>query len=169
MGTPASSTTAAVTAIPTLCAYARARADHRLVLPEEAGVEVDGVRMLDGDVDVLEDRIHGTDDLALLAVDAHVGIDVELRGAGPGMDASDRAHLDAGSVVGTQAGDDVRHGRCGKRRRATRGPGADRCGSRRRRAPAFRTPRSPACPFDRACPASPRWRASLRRAECRPA
>src|SRR5262249_61264917 len=103
------------------------RADHRLVLPEEAGVEVDRVRMLDGDVDVLEDRVHGTDDLALLAVDAHVRINVELRGARSGVDAGDRADLDAGTVVGTQAGVDVWHGRVGDALAGRRGAGRVPC------------------------------------------
>ena len=60
------------------------RADHRLVLPEEAGVDVDGIRVLGWDIDVLEDRVHRANDLALLAVDAHVGIDIELWCTGPG-------------------------------------------------------------------------------------
>ena len=95
------------------CRLERDRADYRFVLPKKGGVDVDGMHVLGGDVDVFEDRIDGTDDLALFAIDAHVGIDVELRGAGPGMDAGDGAHLDAGPIVGTQPGDDVRHGRCG--------------------------------------------------------
>jgi hypothetical protein len=65
--------------------------------------------VLGRDIDILEDRVHRADDLALLAVDAHVGIDVELRGAGPRMDTGDRAHLDAGAIVRAQLSDDVRH------------------------------------------------------------
>src|SRR5439155_24687109 len=91
------------------------RTDHGFVLPEEAGVDIDGLRVLGRDVDILEDRVDGADDLALLAVDTHVGIDVELRGARPGVDACDRANLDACSIVGAQARDDVRHGRRGTR------------------------------------------------------
>jgi len=65
--------------------------------------------VLGRDIDVLEDRVHRANDLALLAVDAHVGVDVELWGAGPGMDAGDGAHLDAGAIVRTQPSNDVRH------------------------------------------------------------
>src|SRR5205814_3954208 len=86
------------------------RTHHRLVPPKEARVDVDGLRVLDRDVHILEDRVHRAHDLALLAIDAHVRIDVELRGAGPGMDAGDRAHLDAGPIVGAETRDDVGHG-----------------------------------------------------------
>jgi hypothetical protein len=91
------------------CRLERDRTDYRFVLAKEGGVDIDGIHVLGGDVDVLEDRIDWADDLALLAVDAHVGIDVELRGARPGMDAGNRAHLDAGSIVRAQPSDHVRH------------------------------------------------------------
>ena len=62
-----------------------------------------------GNIDVFEYRVHRADDLALLAVDADFRIDVELRRAGFGVDASDRTDFDAGAVVGAKVGDDVRH------------------------------------------------------------
>src|SRR5262249_7673609 len=89
--------------------FERDRADYRFVLAKEGGVDIERLHVLRGDVDVLEDRIDRADDLALLAIDAHVGIDIELRGARPSMDTGNRAHLDAGSIVRAQPSDDVRH------------------------------------------------------------
>jgi hypothetical protein len=62
-----------------------------------------------GDVDVFEDRVYRANDLALLAIDTDFGIDVELRRAGGRMNARNRAHFDAGSVVGAQTRDDIGH------------------------------------------------------------
>jgi hypothetical protein len=45
----------------------------------------------------------------LLTIDTYFGIDVELRGSRLGMDASHGADVHAGSIVGAQTGDDVRH------------------------------------------------------------
>ena len=87
----------------------RDRSDRRFVLAEKGGVDLDRCHVLGGNVDVFEDRVHRANDLALLAIDADFGIDVELRRAGRGMNARDRTHLDAGAVVGAQAGDDVGH------------------------------------------------------------
>src|SRR4029077_14581919 len=90
--------------------FHRNRPHCRFVLTEEAGVDLDGGLMFSRDVYIFEDCIHRTHDFALLAIDAHFGIDVELRRPWLRMDAGDRADLDAGSVDGTQTGDDVRHG-----------------------------------------------------------
>ncbi len=87
------------------------RLDGGLVLAKEDGVHLDGGRVFGGDIDVLEDGIDRADDLALLAVDTHVGIDVELPRPRRRVDAGDRAHLDARSVVGTESRDDVGHAR----------------------------------------------------------
>src|SRR6266536_1081120 len=86
------------------------RPDRRFVLTEEGGVDLDGGLMFGRDVYIFEDRVHRTDDFALLAIDAHFGIDVELGRPRLRMDAGDRADLDARSIVGAQTGDDVRHG-----------------------------------------------------------
>jgi hypothetical protein len=56
--------------------------------------------MLGRYIDIFEDRVHWTDDLALLAIDANFRIDIKLRRAGFGVDASDGADIDAGAVVG---------------------------------------------------------------------
>src|SRR5262249_54084154 len=83
---------------------------HRcFVLAKEGGVDLDGILVLGGDVYIFEDRVHRTDDLALLAIDTHFGIDIELRSSGLRVDAGDRTDFDARSIVGAQTGDDVRH------------------------------------------------------------
>src|SRR5262249_5615377 len=73
------------------------------------GVDLDGGLVLGRDVYIFEDRVHRTDDLALLAIDTHFGIDIELRSSGFRVDAGDRADFDTCSIVGAQTGDDVRH------------------------------------------------------------
>ena len=88
----------------------RHRSDRRFVLAKEGGVYLDRCHVLGGDVDIFEDRVYRANDLALLAIDTDFGIDVELRRAGRRMNACNRTHLDAGAVVGAQAGDDVGHG-----------------------------------------------------------
>ena len=80
----------------------RHRSDGRFVLAEESGVDVDRRLVFGGHVDILEDRVHGTHDLALLAVDADVRIDVELRCARRGMNAGHGADFNAGSIIGAQ-------------------------------------------------------------------
>ncbi len=57
------------------------RPDGRFVLAEEGGVDFDRCNMFGRNVDVFEDRVHRTDDLALLAIDTDFGVDVELRRA----------------------------------------------------------------------------------------
>jgi hypothetical protein len=52
------------------------------------------------EVYIFEDRIHRADDLALLAIDTHFGVDVELRRARLRMDAGYRADLNTRSIVG---------------------------------------------------------------------
>src|SRR4029434_3432906 len=71
--------------------------------------DFDRCHMLGRDVDVLEDRVHRTDDLALFAVDTDFGVDIELWRARRCMDTGDRTDLDAGSIVRAQARDDIRH------------------------------------------------------------
>jgi hypothetical protein len=60
-------------------------------------------------LDILEDRVYGTNDLALLAIDANFRVDVELRRTGHRMNACHGADFNAGAVIGTQAGNHVRH------------------------------------------------------------
>src|SRR5215510_7183454 len=79
------------------------------ILAKEGGVDLDGSLVLGWDVYIFEDRIHRTDDLALLAINTHLGIDIELRRSGLRVDAGDRADFDARSIVGAETGDDVRH------------------------------------------------------------
>jgi hypothetical protein len=70
-------------------------------LAEESGVEVDRRLVFGGHVDILEDRVHGTYDLALLAVDADFRIDIKLRRTGFGVNARHRTNFYASAVVGT--------------------------------------------------------------------
>src|SRR5262245_59713893 len=79
------------------------------VLAKEGGIDLDGGLVLGRDVYIFEDRVHRTDDLALLAIDTHYGIDIELRSSGLRVDAGDRADFDTRSIVGAQTGDDLRH------------------------------------------------------------
>src|SRR5262245_18139024 len=79
------------------------------VLAKEGGVDLDGGLVLGRDVYIFEDRVHRTDDLTLLAIDTHFGIDIKLRSSGLRVDAGDWADFDARSIVGAQTGDDVRH------------------------------------------------------------
>jgi hypothetical protein len=65
--------------------------------------------MLGRNVNIFEDRIDRANDLALFAVDAYFRVDVELRRAWSRMNAGDRTDLHTSAVIGTQAGDDVRH------------------------------------------------------------
>ena len=88
----------------------RHRSDSRFVLAEERGVDVDRRLVFGGHVNIFEDCVHGTDDLALLAVDTDVWIDIELRCARRGMNARYRADFNAGAIIGAQGGDHVRHG-----------------------------------------------------------
>ena len=85
------------------------RTNGRFVFAEKGGIDFDRCHMLRRDVDVLEDRVHRTDDLALLAVDTDFGVDIELWRARSRMDAGDRTDLNASSVIGAQARNDVRH------------------------------------------------------------
>jgi hypothetical protein len=63
--------------------------------------------MLSRHIDIFENGIDRTNDLTLLAVDAHLGIDVELRRSRFRMNTGDRTDFDAGAVVRAQASDDV--------------------------------------------------------------
>src|SRR5215211_2522272 len=71
--------------------------------------------MLLGNIEVGEDRVHRARLDAGVAVDADLGIDVELlsglevRRPRPRMDAIHRADLDARVVLDAAAGDDVGH------------------------------------------------------------
>jgi len=85
------------------------RTDRRFVLAKESGVDLDRRRMLGRNVDIFEDGIDRANDLALFAVDAYFRVDVELRRAWSRMNAGDRTDLHTSAVIGTQAGDDVRH------------------------------------------------------------
>jgi hypothetical protein len=66
--------------------------------------------MLGGELGIEEDRVHRADDLTLLALDAHFGINVVLWSPREGMNAGDRADVDARPIICTQRGDNVRHG-----------------------------------------------------------
>jgi hypothetical protein len=83
--------------------------NRRFVFAEETRVDLDGGLVFGGNVNVFEDRVHRTDNLALLAIDADVGVNVELWGARGGMDTSDRANFHAGTIMGTETGNNVRH------------------------------------------------------------
>src|SRR5581483_6615736 len=82
------------------------------------GVDLDEMFPLLGGRRFLENRLHRADRLAGAAVDAFFGIDVELflffEFLGlvfSRMDAIDRAHIDAGGVLGVYArlGNDIGH------------------------------------------------------------
>jgi hypothetical protein len=79
------------------------------VFAKERCVDFDGALVLGGNVHIFEDRIHRANYLALLAIDTDFGIDVELKRPGGCVDASDWTNLDAGSIVGAEARDNVRH------------------------------------------------------------
>jgi hypothetical protein len=66
--------------------------------------------VLGGNVDIFEYGVDRADNLALFAIDANFRVDVELRRARPRVNTGNRTDFDAGSIVGAQAGDDVRHG-----------------------------------------------------------
>jgi len=91
--------------------------DSTFSLLEVIQIELDEAVPFSGEVFLREDRLDGAFVDAEAAVDAGVGIDVELIGLAEvglilgGMDAVDGAHLDAGGVLGSDAGlaDDVRH------------------------------------------------------------
>src|SRR5690349_15438038 len=87
----------------------RHRPGYRLVLAEEAGVDVNSGLELRGELRIEEDRVDRTDHLALLALDADVRVDVELRSVRGGVDAGDGADFDAGPVPGAAVNDDVGH------------------------------------------------------------
>ena len=106
--------------------HPRSRAGHQaavrsavLRLGEELRVELQRVVVLLGHLEVGEDRVDRAGLDAGVAVDADLGIDVELlRGLEVGrprlrMDAVDGADLDAGVVLDAAAGDDVGHGPTG--------------------------------------------------------
>ena len=82
-----------------------------LGLAEERGVLFLGVHVLVGQLDIQEDGIDRADDHALLALDADVRVDVELRRVGRAVDAGDRADLGARPVPDAELGDHVRHRR----------------------------------------------------------
>jgi hypothetical protein len=80
-------------------------------LAEEGGVRLLGVYILVRQLDIQEDRLDRADDHALLALDADLRVDVELRRVIGGMDAGDGADLGARPVPDAELGDDVRHAR----------------------------------------------------------
>ena len=88
---------------------------------EVGGVALRELGPLVGQLVLGEARVHGARLDARIAVDALVGVDEEHLGlvvvglVGRGVDAVDRAHLDAGVVLGADAGlcDDVGHGGSG--------------------------------------------------------
>ena len=90
-------------------------------------VELERVGELLGHLEVGEDRVDRAGLDAGVAVDADLGVDVELLGrlevgrARLRMDAVDGTDLDAGVVLDAAAGDDVGHGPTGLQ---TIGPGA---------------------------------------------
>src|SRR5207302_4449842 len=71
--------------------------------------DLDPGEVLLGQLPVDRDRVHRADDLALLALDAHVRIDVVLRSVRLGMDAGNGTHLDARPVERAQLGYYVAH------------------------------------------------------------
>src|SRR6266508_1042342 len=79
------------------------------VVQEELPVQLDEVLPLLRGLVLDEDRLHRADGLAGPAVDAFVGVDIELLRAF--VDAVHRADLDAGLVlhVDSRLGDDIRH------------------------------------------------------------
>ena len=85
--------------------------DLVLGLAEERGVVFLGLEVLVRQLDVQEDRFDRADDHALLALDADVGVDVELWRLGRGVDAGHRTDLNARPVPDAKLGDDVGH-RC---------------------------------------------------------
>ena len=106
--------------------HARSRAGHhaavRSAVPcsaKNSRVELERVVVLLGQLEVGEDRVDRARLDAGVAVDADLGIDVELlRGLEVGrarlrVDAVDGTDLDAGVVLDAAAGDDVRHGPTG--------------------------------------------------------
>jgi len=92
------------------CLFHRNRTNIRFVLAKKTGVDLKGVLMLCRQVEINKNRVHRADDLALLTIDTHLRVDIELRRSGSGMNASYRAYIDAGPIVGTKLGDNVSHG-----------------------------------------------------------
>src|SRR5215217_2116907 len=91
----------------------------RALLGEELLVELERVGELLRQLRLRVDRVDRARLDARVAVDADLGIDVELlrrlevAGARLGVDAVDRTHLDAGVVLDAAADDDVGHGPTG--------------------------------------------------------
>src|SRR5262245_15627596 len=79
------------------------------VLAEKAGVHLDRCLVFGRNVDILKNRVHRADDLALLAIDAHFRVNIKLRCPRLGVDTCYGANLHAGAVIGAQTGDDVGH------------------------------------------------------------
>src|SRR6185436_5968661 len=92
------------------CSIERHRADSGFVLTKKCRVDLNELGVLRGNVDVFENRVDRANDLALLAVDADLGIDIKLRRSRFRVDACNGADFDAGAVVGAKIGYDVRHG-----------------------------------------------------------
>src|SRR5207245_2715533 len=84
----------------------------RLVLAKEVSVDADIAVPFVRHVNVEEHRVHRADEHALLALDAHIGVDIVLGRIRSGVDARCGADVDARAVPLTDArlGDDVGHG-----------------------------------------------------------
>jgi hypothetical protein len=85
--------------------------DPLLGLAEKRGVLLLGGHVLIRQVDVQIDGVNRADNYTLLALDADVRVDVELRCFRRAVDAGDRADLDARPVPDAELGDNVRHRR----------------------------------------------------------